>query len=125
MRRRLGVVLVTLAFVAVLFVAVFPSRTFLAQRASLSRAEEQVAVLGEQNRLLEERARLLRDDAEIERLAREEYHLVRPGEEAYVVLPGPDRPPPPEQLPAAVAEDTPADVRNPLERAWDWVTDRF
>ncbi|MBA3956673.1 MAG: septum formation initiator family protein, partial [Acidimicrobiia bacterium] len=65
----------------------------------LSRVEEQVAVLGEQNRLLEERARLLRDDAEIERLAREEYHLVRPGEEAYVVLPGPDRAPPPEQLP--------------------------
>ncbi|MDQ3462180.1 MAG: septum formation initiator family protein [Actinomycetota bacterium] len=125
MRRRLWVVLVTLAFVAVLFVAVFPSRTFLAQRASLSRAEEQVAVLGEQNRLLEERARLLRDDAEIERLAREEYHLVRPGEEAYVVLPGPDRAPPPERLPAAVAEDTPADDRNPLERAWDWVTDRF
>lgn len=32
-------------------------------------------------------------DAEIERLAREQYNLVRPGEEAYAILPGPaDRP---------------------------------
>ena len=119
MRRRLWVVLVTLAFVGVLFLAVFPSRTFLAQRASLSRAENQLAVLGEQNSLLEERARLLRDDGEIERLAREEYHLVRPGEEAYVVLPSP------EPEPAPPTDAPPPDDRNPLRRAWDWVTNRF
>ena len=118
-RRRLWVVLVTLAFVGVLFLAVFPSRTFLAQRASLSRAENQLAVLGEQNSLLEERARLLQDDDEIERLAREEYHLVRPGEEAYVVLPSPD----PE--PAPPADAPPPDERASLRRAWDWVTNRF
>jgi cell division protein FtsB len=112
----------TLAFVGVLFVAVFPSRTFLAQRASLSGVEEQLAVLDEQNRLLEERAELLRDDAEIERLAREEYHLVRPGEEAYVVLPSPDQAPPPESAPAGVPS---VEDRHPLRRAWDWVTDRF
>jgi cell division protein FtsB len=121
-RRRLWVVLVTLAFVAVLFVAVFPSRTFLAQRASLARVEEQLAVLGEQNRLLEERARLLRDDAEIERLAREQYHLVRPGEEAYVVLPSPGPAPPPEP---AQGHDAAADERHPLQRAWSWLQDRF
>ena len=118
-RRRLWVVLITLAFVGVLFLAVFPSRTFLAQRASLSRAENQLAVLGEQNRLLEQRARLLRDDDEIERLAREEYHLVRPGEEAYVVLPSP------EPKPAPPANAQPPDDRNSLRRAWDWVTSRF
>jgi cell division protein FtsB len=116
------VVLVTLAFVGVLFVAVFPSRTFLAQRASLSKVEEQLDVLGEQNRLLEERAELLRDDAEIERLAREEYHLVRPGEEAYVVLPSPDQAPPPEPAPAEVPF---GDDRHPFQRAWDWLNDRF
>ncbi|CAN5143483.1 hypothetical protein BH24ACT1_BH24ACT1_01650 [soil metagenome] len=118
-RRRLWVVLVTLAFVGVLFLAVFPSRTFLAQRASLSRAEHQLAVLDEQNSLLEERARLLRDDSEIERLAREEYHLVRPGEEAYVVLPSPG------SVPAAAGEVSPPDERNPLGRAWDWVANLF
>ena len=118
MRRRLWVVLVTLAFIGVLFLAVFPSRTFLAQRASLSRAEDQLAVLSEQNSLLEERARLLRDDDEIERLAREEYHLVRPGEEAYVVLPSP------EPQPAAPADVAPLDERSALRRAWDWVTNR-
>ena len=124
MRRRLWVVLVTVAFVGVLFVAVFPSRTFLAQRASLGRAEQQLAALGEQNRLLEERARLLRDDAEILRLAREEYHLVGRGEEAFVVLPAPAQPPPPEPPPAAGA-DPPVDDRNPLVRAWGWVADRL
>jgi len=121
-RRRLWVVLVTLGFVAVLFVAVFPSRTFLAQRASLARVEEQLAVLDEQNRLLEERARLLRDDAEIERLAREQYHLVRPGEEAYVVLPSPGPAPSPEPAPA---HDPAAEKRHPLQRAWSWLQDRF
>ena len=118
-RRRLWVVLVTLAFVGVLFLAVFPSRTFLAQRAALSRAENQLAVLGEQNSLLEERARLLRDDDEIERLARDEYHLVRPGEEAYVVLPSP------EPKPVPPADAPPPDDRNSLQRAWDWVANRF
>ena len=118
-RRRLWVVLVSLAFVGVLFLAVFPSRTFLAQRASLSRAENQLAVLGEQNSLLEERARLLRDDVEIERLAREEYHLVRPGEEAYVVLPSP------EPKPAAPVDVALPDERNALRRAWDWVASRI
>ena len=119
-RRRLWVVLVTLGFVGVLFVAVFPSRTFLAQRASLSRAEDQLAVLSEQNSILEERARLLRDDGEIERLAREEYHLVRPGEEAYVVLPSPE----PKPEPAPPADAPPPDERSALRRAWDWVTNR-
>ena len=119
MRRRLWVVLVTLAFVGVLFLAVFPSRTFLAQRASLSRAQHQLAVLDEQNSLLEERVRLLQDDDEIERLAREEYHLVRPGEEAYVVLPSP------EPKPAAPADAHPPDDRNALRRAWEWVANHF
>ena len=118
-RRRLWVVLVTLAFVGVLFLAVFPSRTFLAQRASISRAHQQLEVLGEQNRLLEERARLLRDDEEIERLAREEYHLVRPGEEAYVVLPSP------EEVAAEPSEAPPPEDGNALQRAWEWVRDRF
>jgi cell division protein FtsB len=72
-----------------LAVGVFPTHTFLDQRADTAEAQERLAVLRAQNDSLEERiARLGRDD-EIERLAREEYNLAYPGEEAYAVLPAP------------------------------------
>ncbi|MDQ3305396.1 MAG: septum formation initiator family protein [Actinomycetota bacterium] len=120
--RRMWAVLVTVAFVGVLFATVFPTRTFLAQRASLGAATEQLSVLDEQNRLLEERVGLLNDDAEIERLAREEYHLVRPGEEAFAVLPAPGPPRPPSPVGTPPGE---ADGANVVERAWMWLSDRF
>lgn len=119
--RRLALGLVALASVVVLFTTVFPTRTFLAQRAAVGAAEEQLTVLSEQNRLLEQRARLLQDDAEIERLAREEYHLVRPGEKAYALLP----PPAPPAPPPAVGIPPPSDDGNPLQRGWNWLTSRF
>ena len=119
--RRLTLALVALASVVVLFTTVFPTRTFLAQRAAVGAAEEQLTVLSEQNRLLEERARLLQDDAEIERLAREEYHLVRPGEKAYALLP----PPAPPAPPPSVGIPPPSDDGNPLQRGWSWLTSRF
>ncbi len=121
MGRRVWVVLATVAFVGLLFTTVFPTRTFLAQRASLDASTEQLAVLDEQNRLLEERVRLLNDDAEIERLAREEYHLVRPGEKAFAVLPAPG---PPEAQPQVGMPVEPDDA-NMAERAWEWLTERF
>ena len=121
--RRVWVLPVAVVAIGVLVVVVFPTRTYLAQRASVQAAEEQLAVLGEQNRLLEERVSLLNDAGEIERLAREEYHLVRPGEEAFAVLPpaAPPAPPPPVGTPPA----PPVDDRNPLEKARDWVADRL
>ena len=119
-RRLVGPVLVTALFLGVLVVGVFPTRTWLAQRAATSGAEEQLAVLREQNAALEARAELLHSDAEIERLAREQYNLVRPGEEAYAVLPPPD--------PTGSGgddDDGEPDDRNLLERAWDGITGLF
>lgn len=92
--RAVWGVVVTIVFVGVLFAGVFPTRTYLAQRASTNRAEEQLRVLGHQNDVLSARAKQLHSDAEIERLARERYNLVRPGEEAYAVLPPPAPPAP-------------------------------
>ena len=69
--------------------AVFPTSTFLDQRANTSEAEERLDVLRTQNDAYEARLERLRTDAEIERLAREQYSLVYPGEEAYAVLPAP------------------------------------
>ncbi len=122
MRRRVWVVAVTVVLVGVLFVAVFPTRTFLAQRASVNAAQAQLEVLGEQNRLLEDRARLLNDDAEIERLAREQYHLVKPGEKAYALIPPPAPPTPPPLVGTPPEQLT---GRNLLQMTWEWLTDRF
>ena len=49
-------------------------------------------MLQRENELLEQRITVLKTDAEVERIAREQYNLVRPGEEAYAVLPAPAPP---------------------------------
>ena len=113
-RRAVGPVVASVLVVGVLFLAVFPTRTYLSQRASTQAAREKVAVLQKENAALEQRAAELHDDAEIERLAREQYNLVRPGEEAYAVLP----PPAPPTTVAPADEGDGDDDRNLLERAW-------
>jgi cell division protein FtsB len=111
-KRALGPALVVLVLVGILFVAVLPTRTLLQQRRDTKAATAELRELRERNARMEERAQRLRDPREIEQLAREQYGLVRPGEEPYVVLPAP---PPPKE------EDEP-DHRNVLERTWDAVT---
>ena len=111
-KRVMGPALVVLVIVGILFVAVLPTRTLLQQRRDTKAATAELRELRERNAALEERARRLRDPREIEQLAREQYGLVRPGEEPYVVLPAP---PPPE-------EEDEADDRNVVERVWDAVT---
>jgi cell division protein FtsB len=79
--------------IAMLFVFGFPARSLLAQRHERERALAQLDVLREQNTKLEREARRLQDNAEIERIARERYGLVRPGETPYVVVPPSTAPP--------------------------------
>src|SRR5207245_48187 len=85
--RRVVIAVVTLAIVAVLFIAVFPTQALLDQRRERQAMAAQVARVTNRNDVLEAEARKLQNDAEIERLAREQYNLVRPGEEAYALLP--------------------------------------
>jgi cell division protein FtsB len=87
--RRLGVLGGTAGLAALLAVGVFPTRTWLDQRSATTEAQSRLSVLREQNDNLAERIDRLESDAEIERLAREQYNLVMPGEEAYAVLPPP------------------------------------
>lgn len=86
-RRLAWAVVASVILVGVLFVAVFPSRTYLAQQRSIATAREKVMVLAAENDRLAGRVQRLNTDGEIERLAREQYNLVRPGEEAYAILP--------------------------------------
>jgi hypothetical protein len=87
--RALGFAGGGVAVLGALAIGLFPTQTFLDQRADTSEAEERLAVLRTQNESFEERLDRLRTDEEIERLAREQYSLAYPGEEAYAVLPAP------------------------------------
>ena len=93
-RRFLGPLLGGAVLVVFLVAGVFPTRTYLQQRDAIAAEERKVAVLSSENDKLAAKVERLHTDAEIERLAREQYNLVRPGEEAYAILPGPADPTP-------------------------------
>jgi cell division protein FtsB len=85
----LAVLLLGLALVAVLFAFVYPTRTFVHQRQELRSAERRLEVLEQSTKSLERDSARLESDAEVERRAREDYGLVRPGETPYVLVPTP------------------------------------
>jgi cell division protein FtsB len=87
--RTLGLVGGGAGLLVVLVVGVFPTRSLLAQRDDLATTQQRLAILREQNDRLEDQLERLSTPEEIERIAREQYNLVRPGEEAYSVLPAP------------------------------------
>jgi cell division protein FtsB len=99
MRRAAWPLTASVVLVGLLFLFVFPTRTYVAQRRGMDGAHQRVKVLSEQNRELAARVKRLNTDTEIERLAREQYNLVRPGEDAYAILPAP-RPVTPTPQPA-------------------------
>ncbi len=84
-----------IAVACVLIYAVFPVRTYLDQRAATRRAHEQIAEISEVNERLEDKVAALGTPDEVERIAREDYGMVRPGEESYSHPPAPRRRPPP------------------------------
>jgi cell division protein FtsB len=81
------IVLGLLVFVVLLFVFVFPTRTYLGQRSDTKDVEQRLELLREENRRLADETDRLMTDEEVERIAREEYNLVRPGETPYAVVP--------------------------------------
>jgi cell division protein FtsL len=89
---RARIALLALALVAILFVFVFPTRSYLAQRRQVSSAQHDVDVLKAQNDKLQAQAAELQTPEAIERMAREEFHRVFPGEQVYDVVPGESTP---------------------------------
>ncbi|MFB0901813.1 MAG: septum formation initiator family protein [Acidimicrobiales bacterium] len=66
---------------------IFPTTTWLDQRAEASEVQEELdALVGEQAELRQEIARMRTDD-EVELIARRDFNFVLPGEEAYAILP--------------------------------------
>ena len=85
-RARLA--LGALAVVAILFVFVFPTRSYLAQRRQVQDEQHKVDVLREQNDKLQAEAIRLQSRAVQEQMAREDFHRVYPGEQVYDIVPG-------------------------------------
>lgn len=89
---RTRVAVSSLALIAMMFVFVFPTRSYFAQKRQVGHAQRAVAVLQAQNEQLAREAKQLQTPAEIERLAREQFNMVLPGEQAYNVVSAPANP---------------------------------
>jgi cell division protein FtsB len=89
---RTRVAVASLALVAMMFLFVFPTRSYLAQKRQVGQAAHAVKVLKAQNEVLARQAERLKTPSEIERLAREQFNMVLPGEQAYNVVETPASP---------------------------------
>ena len=127
MRRVVWPFVGSVLLVAVLFVAIFPTRTYLAQRQRLEQTRERLELLSAQNAAMAKRVDELHTDEEVERLAREQYQMVRPGEEAYALLPPPEAPAPAPDAQASKPgpREENDDERSLWARAWDGITGIF
>ncbi|HUQ62188.1 MAG TPA: septum formation initiator family protein [Acidimicrobiales bacterium] len=120
MRPRAWLLVACMALAGVLFLAAYPARAYLAQNEKREELAVQVHTMEAENQRLEQEVQTLQSDAEIERLARRDYNLVRPGEEVYAVVPE-----------ATTTTTTPAapppksSSKSLPGRAWDWVTGIF
>jgi cell division protein FtsB len=86
------IVVASVIFIGILFGAVYPTRTYLAQQRDLRAAHHKLELFKQQNGRLEAEAKRLESDEEIERIARARFNLVKPGEEAYAIVPVPPQP---------------------------------
>jgi cell division protein FtsB len=119
-RRFPLIAVLLLAALAVTLAGIFPFRQMIAQQRQVDQTQARLEALLEQNRRLDETVAALSSPAGVERLAREEYGLVRPGETGYTV----DVPEAaPDAAPAPLADEA-LDDRTLLQRFWDFLTGR-
>ncbi len=119
-KQRWGWVLavVLLGALALTVSGVLPFRQLITQQSQVERSAARLAALQAENQALSEEIEMLGTDGEIERLAREQFGLVRPGEVAYVVVT-------PEELLVAEEITDPvvrSDVRPWWRRVLDFIT---
>lgn len=92
-RRALGLLviggLIALAVVTTWQWGGLPVRNWIDQRDEIAHLEAELSGLEASNAALEAEIRLLQTHSEIERIARRDFGLVYPGEEAYAILPQP------------------------------------
>jgi cell division protein FtsB len=66
----------------------FPVRSYIHQQNRISVAEKQLVLLRTQTKMLRDQKQLLESPAEIERIARARFGMVKPGEQPWAVVPG-------------------------------------
>jgi cell division protein FtsL len=122
--HRLSGLLALLVLVALVVTAtgIFPFRQIVAEGRAVELAEQKLAALEAENRRLEAEVAALYTPEEVERLAREQLGLVRPGEIGYVVVIPPEAEtiepePEPELIEAEEGQPWWRDV-------WDFLTGR-
>ena len=123
-RSGLSPLLLVVALIAVVVVlaGIFPFRQIIAGNREVGTAEQKLEALREENAVLEARIAALQTPQEVERLAREQFGLVMPGEIGYVVVTPPwesDLGNPPAADPAAGPEG-----RSWWQHLWDFLTGR-
>ena len=87
MRRAVRTLLVAVVVGALAFLFVLPGRTWLQQRGAMASASHKLQILDQENQALSKRAAQLQDPNYLEQIARQQYGLVRPGEQSYGILP--------------------------------------
>jgi hypothetical protein len=99
---------------------VLPLQQYLGRETQVNAAQEQLAGLEAANAAIAEDVDALLTDQEIERVAREQYGFVRPGEVGYVVI-TPEVDESISQRPAPEPVETP-DPPGFFARIWQFVT---
>ncbi len=87
-RRNRIPVAVSAVFALVVLAAAFPAATLISQHRQQAADAAELHQLRHQNQLLAEQERALASKTEINRIARQEYQLVSPGQDLYEVLAG-------------------------------------
>ena len=99
---KAGLALAVLLVVAYLFAV--PAHTYLDQKSAVALERKTISVLHHENANLSAEARDLNNDATIEQIARQDYGLVKPGQQAFMVVPS--------KAPAAARPDRPRPVHH-------------
>lgn len=86
MRRTVRIVLVVVGLGALVFLFVLPGRTWLQQSRAMGAAQHRLNLLNAENAALTRRAAQLQNPAYVQQIARQQYGLVKPGEQAYGIL---------------------------------------
>lgn len=91
--RRRGTAALVAAVVAsaVILVAWFPAGALIAQRRTLASTSAELRQLRSEDAALRKESANLSNPAEIARIARQQFQLIEPGEQAYQILPPPGK----------------------------------
>lgn len=118
-RRAPLIAILLLVALSITLAGIFPFRQVIAQQRQVDNTREKLDALVLENAALEDQVAALQTEPEVERLAREQYGLVNPGETPYAVT----QPETVVEPPAPVAAE-PLDERTLLQQVWDWMTGR-